>query len=310
MKKLSYLLVAGAVSLAACGSGSGAVASTVDGESVTVGQVEALIDADGATIPKEQFAQFLGFQIQWLILSAAAEADYGIAPSEDEVTAEADRIYDVVATEDMTREEFLASRGVTEDFLRVSAAQNLLEVGVRDVLSEDTPEPAQDEIDTQRDLAVASLTSACVSHILVATEEEAQDAMARLDDGEDFADLATELTTDTGTADAGGALGCASPDTYVESFRDAVLIAPVGEVYDEIVESNFGFHIIMVTEREEPSEEDLPTEDELVAAIKDEAVLGEMNDWFFAAVDEAEVTVGEEYGTWDPSALTVVPPAT
>jgi foldase protein PrsA len=309
VKKLLYLFVAGAVSLAACGSGSGAVAATVNGEDVTVGQIETLVDTGGETVTKEQFAQFLAFQIQWLILDAAAKADYDIEPTEDEIAAEADRIYNQVATEGQSREEFLASNGVTEEFLQNIARQGVLDTGIQDVMREDVPEPTPDEIEAQRQLAIASLTNACVSHILVATEAEAQDVMTRLDNGEDFADLATELSTDTATAPDGGALGCAAPSNYVESFRDAVLKAPVGEVYDQIVQSNFGFHVIMVTERDEPAEEDLPTEEELISTVKDNDVLNELNDWFLGVVGDAEVTVAEEYGTWDPSTPTVVPPS-
>lgn len=309
MKKLLYLFVAGAVSLAACGSGSGAVASTVDGVDVTVGQVDALIAGDSSSISKDDFARFLSLQIQWLIVEAAAEADYGVVAADDEIAAEADRIYNQVATEGQSREEFLASNGVTEEFLQNIAKQGVLDNGIQEILRKDVPEPTLDEVAAQREAAISSMTNACVSHILVATEAEAQDVMTRLDNGEDFATLAQELSTDAATAPDGGALGCASPDNYVESFRDAVLKAPVGEVYDQIVQSNFGFHVIMVTERDEPAEADLPTRDELISTIKDNTVLDELNAWFLDAVAKADVTVGEEYGTWDPSTPTVVPPS-
>lgn len=299
MKKLSYFLVVGAVALAACGSGSGAVAATVNGENLTVGQIEALLNTDGATVSKDQFAQFLGFQIQWLIAEAAAKADYGLAPTDDEITAEADRIFNEVSAEGETRADFLSSRGFTEQFLHNYARQSLLQTAIGDLYLADTPEPTPEEVDAQRDAS----TSVCVSHILVDTEQEAEDVMTRLGDGEDFAALATELSTDTGSAPTGGDLGCGAPSQYVESFAEAVKVAPIGEVYDQIVESTFGFHVIMVTDRT------VPTDEEAIQLFKDDAVATQMQDWFLAAVEASDVTVTEEYGTWDSTSLSVVPPA-
>lgn len=299
MKKLSYLLVVGAVTLAACGSGSGAVAATVNGEDLTVGQIEALLDTSGATVSKDQFAQFLGFQIQWLIAEAAAKSDYGLEPSDDEITAEADRIFNEVSADGETRADFLSSRGFTEQFLRNYARQSLLQTEIGDLYMADTPEPTQEEVDAQRD----GSTSVCVSHILVDTEQEAEDVMTRLDDGEDFAALATELSTDTGSAPAGGDLGCGAPGQYVESFSEAVKVAPIGEVYDQIVESTYGFHVILVTDRT------VPTDEEAIQLFKDDAVATQLQDWFLAAVEASDVTVNEEYGTWDSASLSVVAPA-
>lgn len=299
MKKLSYLLVVGAVTLAACGSGSGAVAATVNGEDLTVGQIEALLDTDGATVSKDQFAQFLGFQIQWLIAEAAAKSDFGLVPTDDEITTEADRIFNEVSADGETRADFLSTRGFTEQFLRNYARQSLLQTAIGDLYVADTPEPTQEEVDAQRD----GSTSVCVSHILVDTEQEAEDVMTRLSDGEDFAAVATELSTDTGSAPAGGDLGCGAPSQYVESFAEAVKVAPIGEVYDQIVESTYGFHVIMVTDRT------VPTDEEVIQLFKDDAVATQMQDWFLAAVEASDVTVNEEYGTWDSASLSVVAPA-
>ena len=309
MKKSLSLFAAGAIALAACGGGSGVVASTVDGENITVGQVEELIDTDGATITKDQFAQFLAYQIQWLIINAAAEADYGIVPTEDEVDERADQLIEEVLTEGQTRESFLADRGITESFLRNIARQGLLDDGISAILVEDVDEPSQEDIDAGRDAAIVALTNVCASHILVTTEEEANDVVERLDEGEDFAELATELSIDTVSGANGGDLGCASPGNYVEPFADATMTAPIGEVYEELVETQYGFHLILVTDRQEPAEADVPSDDELISAIKDESVLAAFEEWFLGAVEEADVTVGEEYGTWQANPPTVVAPA-
>ena len=308
MKKLLSLVVLGAVVLAACGGGSGAVAATVDGQDVTVGQVEALIESDGATIPKDQFAQFLGFQIQWHVINDAADADYGITVTEEEVAAEADRIVEEAAAEGQARDEFLAERGVTEDFLTNIARQGLIDSRIREILREDAPEPTKEDLEAQLNAAKAPLTNACVSHILVATEEEANDVLDRLDAGEEFGEVAMELSTDTGSAENNGILPCGTLETYVEPFRDAALIAPIGEVYETPVESQFGWHVVMVTDREDAPEADLPSDDELADLVRDAAILSELQAWFIGAVEEAEVMVEETYGTWQANPPQVVAP--
>ena len=308
MKKLLYLVVLGSLLLAACGGGSGTVAATVDGEDVTVGQVESLIDGEGSTIAKEDFAQFLGFQIQWLVIGDAAEADYGITVTDEEVAAEADRIYDVAA-DGQTREEFLSERGVTEDFLTNIARQGLLDIQIREILIEDAPEPTEEDLEAQLNAAKAPLTNACVSHILVASEDEANGVLDRLDTGEEFGALAMELSTDTGSAENNGILPCGTLESYVEPFRNAVLIAPIGEVYEEPVESQFGWHVVMVTDRDDAADADLPSDEALADAARDESILSELRAWFLGAVEEAEVTVDEAYGTWQANPPQVVPPA-
>jgi len=87
-------------------------------------------------------------------------------------------------------------------------------------------------------------------HILVETEEEANDVIARLKAGEDFADLAAELSQDPGSAANGGDLGFVPRGRFVPEFDEVVFTLPVGQVSDP-VQTQFGWHIIEVLEREE-----------------------------------------------------------
>jgi len=81
-------------------------------------------------------------------------------------------------------------------------------------------------------------------HILVATEEEARQVLERLKAGEDFAQLARELSRDTASGKNGGDLGMT-----VEPFEKAAFALEVGR-WSEPVQTQFGFHIIQVLERE------------------------------------------------------------
>ncbi len=93
-------------------------------------------------------------------------------------------------------------------------------------------------------------------HILVETQEEAEQVLARLAAGEAFEDLARELSLDTTSGQEGGDLGWFPRGWMVEPFEEAAFGLAPGETSDP-VQSQFGFHIIRVLERdaERPLEE-------------------------------------------------------
>ncbi len=299
MKKLTILLVLAALGLAACGSGGG-VAATVNGFDIRVSDVEGLLNpAEGGTIPKEEFAGALGFLVQQQIVSEAAEADFGIVIEDSEIDAEANTIFEEAQGEGQTKEEFLEAQGITEDLLRRFAHGQLLVGEISEIFEADVEEPTQQEIDGVISEAEALY---CASHILVATEQEATDVAARLEAGEDFAALAGELSTDTGSGAQGGDIGCSAPDVYDPAFAAALTAAEV-DVPTDPVESQFGWHIILLRDDE------LPTADEARATLTSDAVNEAANTWFTDQFENAEVSVDAEYGTWQASPTPqVVPP--
>ena len=89
-----------------------------------------------------------------------------------------------------------------------------------------------------------------VRHILVATEEEANDVINALNAGESFAELAKGASTDTGSGANGGELGWAPVTNYVKEFQEAVKAAEIGAIVGPI-KTQFGYHVIQVRAREE-----------------------------------------------------------
>ena len=115
-------------------------------------------------------------------------------------------------------------------------------------------------------------TEYSAAHILVESEEKADDLKKQLDGGADFAVLAQANSTDTGSGANGGDLGWFGLGAMVKPFEDAVVAATVGKVAGPI-KSDFGWHLILVEETRaaaQPTLDDL--RDELAAEIEQKAV--------------------------------------
>ena len=89
-------------------------------------------------------------------------------------------------------------------------------------------------------------------HILVGTQDEANNVLAALQNGELFSSLAEAVSTDQQSAANGGELGWSAVSGFVEPFSDAVATAEIGALVGP-VQTEFGFHIIQVRAREERS---------------------------------------------------------
>jgi peptidyl-prolyl cis-trans isomerase C len=129
-----------------------------------------------------------------------------------------------------------------------------------------------------------------VSHILVATLEQADAIEAQLAGGADFAELAKAESTDASGSN-GGQLGCLDDSTFVEPFATVAKTQAIG-VVSAPVQTQYGFHVILVT-------------DQPPQLIVERAAIAEI----LSHSRGKNVEVDTRYGRWDKKHGQVVPPA-
>jgi foldase protein PrsA len=81
------------------------------------------------------------------------------------------------------------------------------------------------------------------AHILVEKQSQALAILERLKKGDKFADLAKELSLDTGCGKRGGDLGYFGRGRMVKPFETAAFALSVGQI-SEPIKTEFGYHII------------------------------------------------------------------
>ena len=330
------------LAVAACGGSQGA--ATVDGEVITFDEAAALTTSEGDALDPALFANSLGLAITVRVLTNAMQQEFGLTITESEIEAEAEEMVEEVAGESgQTEEDLLAEVDWTPAFLRAVAAVRLMEEKVAAVLLEEAPAPTEEEL-ARYEAEMPNMADVCSAHILLESREEAEDALARALGGEDFGALAVELSVGP-SGPGGGDLGCAEPARYVPEFAAAVLEAEVGVPYGP-VETQFGWHLILVTDRTIPSFEEVreevreslafdslrPEIDRLeqearedpskasanataIAQLVEEASRQDdgvrtFGEWALERLTSADVQVEPEYGAWTTDPVpSVVPPS-
>ncbi|NCT81845.1 MAG: peptidylprolyl isomerase [Comamonadaceae bacterium] len=102
-------------------------------------------------------------------------------------------------------------------------------------------------------------------HILVEKEEDAKALIEKIKAGGNFEELAKANSKDTGSAQNGGDLDFANPNNFVPEFSKAMTALKKGEMTQEPVKSQFGWHIIKLEDTRPAS---FPAFDDVKAQIK------------------------------------------
>lgn len=296
---LAVVLAAG-VLLAGCGSAeteantdSGAKkVATFEGGEVTEGELQQFAEQSGLGqldpgSPQYETAvqQIMPQLVDFEVAKAYAE-EQNITVSDEEVAQEIQTIKAQVGQQARSSgqnlsdqeafDQALQQNNVTEDELRQDVRENLPVQRVQERVAGDA-QPSEEEIqkfyDDNKAAQFTQPAQRCMRHILFTNDEQqkAEDVKTQLQDGGDFAALARENSQDAPSAEQGGDLGCLGKGETVPAFEEAAFGAEQGEIVGP-VETEFGYHLIEVTEiREEqvqPLEEVEPQIREQLAATQ------------------------------------------
>jgi len=255
---------------------------TVNGQPLTRTMASSIIQeiASQQGVPPQMMQDFLqrgGPQLQQQAISqfidqtlAAEEAkrrNYSV--SEEEVSAVLLRLTSSLPP-GVTIEQAVASRGMTMEQLRGEVAENEVNRKLFEEVTAEVTPATDEEISAfytgnpqffQKDASVSA------SHILIGCDEKADEAAhttasaeaeavrKQLEEGGDFAELALAKST-CPSKNKGGDLGTFGRGQMVPVFEEAAFTQDVGAI-GPVVKSNFGYHIIKVTDRTEPTTQPL-----------------------------------------------------
>lgn len=122
------------------------------------------------------------------------------------------------------------------------------QVATRHFLKDNTATEAEMRAEYDKQVAEMSKVEYRASHILVDTEEQAKDIIAQLKAGANFGALAGKLSKDSVSKQKGGDLDWFSPKAMTPVFADAVMKLKKGETSTEPVKTEYGWHVLRVTD--------------------------------------------------------------
>ncbi|MBQ0958895.1 peptidylprolyl isomerase [Ideonella sp. 4Y11] len=137
-----------------------------------------------------------------------------------------------------------------------------------DFQKKNPPSEADAKAEYDRVKAQQSGTEYRARHILVEKEDDAKRLIAEIKGGAKFEDVAKKNSKDPGSAENGGDLDFAKPDTYVPEFGKALTALKKGEMTPEPVKSQFGWHIIRL---EDTRDAQFPAFDDVKAQLMQRA---------------------------------------
>lgn len=210
---------------AAPGAKSGAAVATVNGKQLSTEMFDTFVElVTGGQLPEpitdEQKTQLVDQLINMTLAAQTAEKE-GLAKDPE-----------VAARIDLVRTQILAD-AVTQKWVKANPV-------------------SEADLKAEYDTQVAAMPKEYKArHILVEKQETAESIIRELDAGGDFSKLAQQESKDT-SGKAGGDLGWFSPQSMVKPFAEAVEALEKGKYTATPVQSEFGYHVIILDDVREP----------------------------------------------------------
>ena len=283
LKKILAGLMASTLMFSAVGCGmiekteegiSKTVVAKVYKEKITLGEVDSKLatvyervkaqygenykeNSEAMEYIKQQRLSMLDTMVNDIIIKNNGEK-LKVVPSDEEVATKSKEKLDEIKKSFKSDEEYknaLKAAGVTEESFLEELKPAIISNAVYEEVVKDvtvTDEEIKTYYDSNQNSYTESPNKVKPAHILVKTEEEAKDIIARLDKGEDFAKLAAEKGTDA-TKDTGGDLGWIeyTSNQYDKTFLMSAISLKKGEYTKTPVSTKFGFHVIKCLDKEE-----------------------------------------------------------
>lgn len=180
--------------------------------------------------------------------------EMGIKVTDEEVNTEIENAKKYFETEEKFN-EFLKEQNMDLDYFKDSVRKDMIISKLREKMTENIT-VTDAEIKTYYDAHLNEFMQVKASHILLETKEEAQKMLERIKAGENFNELAKQNSKDPSAKDNGGDLGFFGHGDMVEPFEQAAFALKPGQVSD-IVETQYGFHIIKVEDSKIDQFEDI-----------------------------------------------------
>ncbi|WP_027700940.1 peptidylprolyl isomerase [Metaclostridioides mangenotii] len=282
MKKLITLAISilMMISVTAC-SGSSNVVATVDKTEITKDEYQKMLNISkitaesqyGKEIWDQEVSEGVKFRDQMKdsileqlvgteVIYSQAKKD-NLVPTEKEVKKSVDEIKkNIESNEDYKKQ--LDEIGIDDTFLSDQEKKSIALQRYQEAFYKNTKVTESDlkkYYDSHKEEFNKDQVEA--SHILIKTvddankelskakkeaaKKKAEEVLKKVKDGGDFAKLAKEYSQDS-SAESGGSLGFFSKGDMVEPFEKSAFSLKVGEISD-IVETQYGYHIIKVTNK-------------------------------------------------------------
>ncbi|MEK3937356.1 peptidylprolyl isomerase [Sporosarcina sp. FSL W7-1349] len=203
---------------------------------------EVIAKSKAGNVTKEELYQEMKDSVgketlQLLVLEKVLDAKYDV--SDKVVDEEINKMKDQLGE---NFEAYLAQQGQSEESVRKIIKLNSLQEAA---LTEDV-EVTDEELNQRIEMNNTELK---VKHIVVEDEKTAQEVKKKLDEGADFAATAKESSIEEAAKETGGDLGWISYASPMDrAFLDGAYALEVNKL-SEPVKSDFGYHIIQVTEK-------------------------------------------------------------
>lgn len=274
---LCVALGAGLVGCGGNGAGGGAVAATVNGQDIMEQTVTDYIAnfrtssslesdeawgewmvANGYT-PESVREEVIDYYVNQDLYDQAAK-EYNVTVEQADIDSAMEETKAMFESDEAFQEALEASSMTEESYIEDVIRPNLLQTKLAEaVAAQDTEGEGEDATLAQAQAMSEQFNGAKrSSHILLTAEEgeddaalaaRAQELLDQINAGEiSFEDAASQYSTDTGSAANGGDVGWDALSTFVTEYQDALAGLEKDQIVAAPVKSEYGYHIIKVTD--------------------------------------------------------------